>query len=102
MLTLFMGSLIVIHSSWRPGAVSPVDIPADRPKMPEVTRPVLFNTPEADKILAALQVFREYQELHWTGTFAAYAQVVRDNSKVTRSALQNAASIGGMVLSTEP
>jgi hypothetical protein len=29
----------------------------DRPKMPEITRPVLFNTPEADKILAALQVF---------------------------------------------
>src|SRR3954452_24379789 len=30
---------------------------ADRPKMSEVTRPVLFNTPEADEILAALQVF---------------------------------------------
>jgi hypothetical protein len=30
---------------------------ADRPKMPEITRPVMFNTPEADKILAALQVF---------------------------------------------
>ncbi len=30
---------------------------ADRPKMPEITRPVLFNTPEADGILAALQVF---------------------------------------------
>jgi hypothetical protein len=30
---------------------------AERPKMPEVTRPVMFNTPEADKILAALQVF---------------------------------------------
>jgi hypothetical protein len=30
---------------------------ADRSKMPEVTRPVLFNTPEADRILAALQVF---------------------------------------------
>jgi hypothetical protein len=30
---------------------------ADRPRMPEVTRPVLFNTPEADAILAALQVF---------------------------------------------
>jgi hypothetical protein len=30
---------------------------ADRPKMPAVTRPVMFNTPEADKILAALQVF---------------------------------------------
>src|SRR5262245_899406 len=30
---------------------------ADRPKMPEITRPVMFNTAEADKILAALQVF---------------------------------------------
>jgi len=30
---------------------------ADRPKMPEVKRTVLFNTPEADRILAALQVF---------------------------------------------
>jgi hypothetical protein len=30
---------------------------ADRPKMPEITKPVMFNTPEADKILAALQVF---------------------------------------------
>jgi hypothetical protein len=29
----------------------------DRPKMPEIARPVLFDTPEADKILAALQVF---------------------------------------------
>jgi hypothetical protein len=28
-----------------------------RPPMPPITRPVLFNTPEADKILAALQVF---------------------------------------------
>ncbi len=28
-----------------------------RPAMPPVTKPVLFNTPEADKILAALQVF---------------------------------------------
>ncbi|MFO0889508.1 MAG: hypothetical protein U0790_10260 [Isosphaeraceae bacterium] len=30
---------------------------ADRPRMPEITRPVLFNTPEADRILTALQVF---------------------------------------------
>ena len=30
---------------------------ADRPQMPKVTRPVMFNTPEADEILAALQVF---------------------------------------------
>jgi hypothetical protein len=30
---------------------------ADRPKMSEITEPVMFNTPEADKLLAALQVF---------------------------------------------
>ena len=29
----------------------------DRPAMPEITRPVMFNTPEADRILAALQVY---------------------------------------------
>lgn len=28
-----------------------------RPKMPEITKPVLFNTPEADQIVEALQVF---------------------------------------------
>jgi hypothetical protein len=27
------------------------------PKIPEITHPVMFNTPEADRILAALQVF---------------------------------------------
>ena len=34
------------HSSGRP-----------LPKMPKVTRPVMFDTPEADRILSALQVF---------------------------------------------
>ena len=29
----------------------------DRPAMPSITAPVMFNTPEADRILAALQVF---------------------------------------------
>jgi hypothetical protein len=28
-----------------------------RPKLPEIKAPVLFNTPEADKILAAMQIF---------------------------------------------
>src|SRR5438094_6630756 len=32
-------------------------VAADRPAMPAITKPVMFNTPEADKILAALQVF---------------------------------------------
>ena len=31
----------------------------EKPKMPEIKAPVMFNTPEADKILAALQVFPE-------------------------------------------
>jgi hypothetical protein len=35
-----------MHSSGRP-----------LPKMPRINRPVLFNTPEADRILTALQVF---------------------------------------------
>jgi hypothetical protein len=30
---------------------------ADRPPMPPITQPVLFNTPEADKIMAALQLY---------------------------------------------
>src|SRR5436309_9868172 len=30
---------------------------ADRPAMPPIARPVMFNTPEADRILAALPVF---------------------------------------------
>jgi hypothetical protein len=29
----------------------------ERPPMPQITQPVMFNTPEADRILAALQVF---------------------------------------------
>jgi hypothetical protein len=32
-------------------------VAAERPPMPAVTQPVMFNTPKADKILAALQVF---------------------------------------------
>src|SRR5438045_6381979 len=30
---------------------------AGQPPAPAITRPILFNTPEADRILAALQVF---------------------------------------------
>jgi hypothetical protein len=30
---------------------------SDRPPMPPIAQPVMFNTPEADRILAALQVF---------------------------------------------
>src|SRR3954453_21825293 len=30
---------------------------ADQPAMPPITRPVMFNTPEADRILAALPGF---------------------------------------------
>lgn len=48
--------------TWLAVAASGTGLLADdpktaRPRMPEVTRPVMFNTPEADKILAALQIF---------------------------------------------
>jgi hypothetical protein len=53
---LLVGALIC----WIPGGAAPgagEDKARSRPKMPEIKEPVLFNTPEADKILAALQVF---------------------------------------------
>ena len=39
------------------GAKSRPPAVRQRPPMPEITQPVMFNTPEADRILAALQVF---------------------------------------------
>jgi hypothetical protein len=38
-------------------AISPITFAANKPEMPAIVKPVMFNTPEADKILAALQVF---------------------------------------------
>lgn len=38
-------------------AVLAAAAPPTRPPLPKITRPVLFDTPEADAILAALQVF---------------------------------------------
>src|SRR5580658_2437796 len=46
--------------------------------------------------IAALHDLREYQELHWSGSFEDYLQVVRDNPKVTRTAYQR---IYDMILS---
>ena len=37
--------------------ITTLAVAADRPPMPTITKPVMFNTPEADQILAALQVF---------------------------------------------
>jgi hypothetical protein len=45
---------------WFPAAVLSAVLAGagpDRPPMPAITKPVLFNTPEADAVLAALQVF---------------------------------------------
>src|SRR5207253_615426 len=36
--------------------------------------------------IAALQDFKEYQELNWSGSFEEYLNVVRENPKVTRTA----------------
>ena len=38
-------------------AGNPATLTAGKPAMPAVNQPVMFNTPEADAILAALQVF---------------------------------------------
>src|SRR5439155_15907071 len=38
--------------------------------------------------IAALQDFREYQELNWNGSFEDYLNLVRANPKVTRTAYQ--------------
>ncbi|MBM4031427.1 MAG: hypothetical protein FJ291_06520 [Planctomycetes bacterium] len=39
------------------GAAPAPAAPRKRPPTPEITKPVLFNTPEADRIMEALQVF---------------------------------------------
>jgi hypothetical protein len=50
-VSLFLVALAAVLSPlWLPSAF-------DRPAMPDVKEPILFNTPEADQILAALQVF---------------------------------------------
>src|SRR5262249_52301296 len=46
--------------------------------------------------ISGLQDLKEYQELHWSGTFEDYLNIVRDNPKVTRSAFQR---VYDMVLS---
>ncbi|HBC87539.1 MAG TPA: hypothetical protein DCZ94_11335 [Lentisphaeria bacterium] len=38
-------------------ASSLISSAANKPAMPSIAKPVMFNTPEADKILAALQIF---------------------------------------------
>src|SRR5713226_8008711 len=38
--------------------------------------------------IAALQDYREYEELNWNGTFEEYLAIVRENPKVTRTAFQ--------------
>src|SRR5215813_14180246 len=46
--------------------------------------------------IASLQDLKEYQELHWTGSFEDYLSIVRENPKVTRTAFQR---VYDMVLS---
>lgn len=42
---------------WVAGSATPTVFAADAPTPPAITKPILFNTPDADRILAALQVF---------------------------------------------
>ena len=36
--------------------------------------------------IAALQDYKRYEDLHWTGTFEEYLALVRDNPRVARTA----------------
>src|SRR5499433_1533316 len=38
--------------------------------------------------IAALQDYKEYMDLHWSGGFEDYLRLVRENPKVTRTAFQ--------------
>src|SRR5215831_12261023 len=38
--------------------------------------------------IAALQDYKEYMDLHWTGGFEDYLRLVRENPKITRTAFQ--------------
>ena len=54
---------------------------------------------ETGNILSTLAHFnnpREYQELHWEGSFEDYLKLVRENPRVTRNAFQR---IYDMILS---
>jgi hypothetical protein len=48
-------------------AMSGLGAERKRPPLPKITQPVLFGTPEADRILAAMQVFPPDMEKQ-TGT----------------------------------
>jgi serine protein kinase len=36
--------------------------------------------------IASLQDYKRYEDLHWTGTFEEYLELVRDNPRVARTA----------------
>ena len=50
--------------------------------------PVGLNGRDMVARIAALQDLKEYQELHWSGSFDEYLEVVRKNPRVTRTAFQ--------------
>jgi hypothetical protein len=54
---LLLGVLGLTVAGLSVSADEPQSSDRTRPKMPAITKPVMFNTPEADRILAALQVF---------------------------------------------
>src|SRR6202035_1634629 len=58
--------------------------------------PTQENRMDLTSKIAALQDYREYEELNWTGTFEDYLKIARENPKVTRTAFQR---VYDMVLS---
>ena len=50
------------------------------------------------KQIAALQDFKEYEDLHWEGSFEDYLLLVRKNPRVTRNSFQRVYDIKERVL----
>ena len=52
-------------------------------------------------LIGSRQNLDDYQKKHWSGSFAEYLDILQHDPKVTRTALQNAASIASLMLTTE-
>src|SRR5438445_10588467 len=56
-MTRLLPVLLLLSAASVAAFLAPPSVAEERPALPEIKAPVRFNTPEADKILAALQVF---------------------------------------------
>src|SRR5438445_2242128 len=56
-MTRLLPVLLLLSAASVAAFLAPPSVAEERPALPEIKQPVMFNTPEADRILEALQVF---------------------------------------------